>query len=580
MQRSRLPFALAAVVVASLAPAAAAQAVSPCPGGYTVVSQAGSTAVCELTFTSSTTWTPPAGVTTVDVLIVGGGGGGANGSRNGDPATWGGGGGGGGQMRVVTNKAVAGSITVTVGAGGTNGFAGTAGGFSGFADDTASGGGGGSASRFTSTLVGGSSWTYNRTATTGGSTVASSGLSAAGGGGGTGGNGQSALNNARGGDGGAGLSPQQLNSTVSTGLFASSTTVYGVGGGGGAWTTPGFGQVGGGGTGAKANGSQQAAQAGRTNAGGGGGGGFDSNLSPTSNPGGAGGSGVVVVRFTVAIPPTAPGAPTITSVVAGAAIAEVSWSVDDTGRSPLTSIEFALDDTTAVDDSTTDVVGPYTLTGLTNGQTYVVYVRAVNAVGTGPWSLASAPFTPVAPPPPPVFPASAPRDIVAVPGDASATASWMSPESSGSFPVTTYMATASPGGATCLSSTTSCTIKGLSNGTRYTITVQALNGAGWSVSSAPSNAVIPRPSTKVTISIVGSREGRHVVVSGRTSGLAGQAVQPWVRLAGQGDFTASTTTAQVRPDGTFTWSRRTARSMDVYVTAGGERSNVVSIPAR
>ena len=61
--------------------------------------------------------------------------------------------------------------------------------------------------------------------------------------------------------------------------------------------------------------------------------------------------------------------------------------------------------------------------------------------------------------------------------------------------VTTFTVTASPGGRTCTASgptSGSCTITGLANGTAYTFTATATNGAGTSAASAASAAVAPQ----------------------------------------------------------------------------------------
>lgn len=73
-------------------------------------------------FTSSGTWTAPAGVTVATVLLVGGGGAGGGVSSGSSYSPAGGHGGGGGQMMLVTVPVTAGSsYTVTIGAGGTGG---------------------------------------------------------------------------------------------------------------------------------------------------------------------------------------------------------------------------------------------------------------------------------------------------------------------------------------------------------------------------------------------------------------------------------------------------------------------------
>lgn len=185
----------------------------------------------------------------------------------------------------------------------------------------------------------------------------------------------------------------------------------------------------------------------------------------------------------------------------------------------------------------------------------------------------------VAPPPPPV-PASAPMDVGAVAGDASAVVSWVPPASSGSFPVSTYQVRATPDERVCLVSApaTSCEITGLTNDVEYSFEVRALTGAGWSAWSQPSGVVTPM---QTSIMITGSRSGSRVVLSGASSGLGmGGVLRPWVRVQGQPRFTQGSAQILVDELGEFTWQRRGAKRMAVYVATpdGSTKSNRLTLP--
>jgi hypothetical protein len=233
-------------------------------------------------FTSSGSWTAPAGITSVDYLVVGGGGGGASGS--------GGGGGGAGAFRTGTLSVTPGTTySITVGAGGAGGSnsVGANGSDSVFSSITSNGGGGG----------GTSSGSANGNASgggggNGGSAGAGGTYGNAGGAGGTstvggGGGGASAAGTAGVGSpywgyghGGAGSASSITGSSVT----------YSGGGGGGVGTAGAGGNGGsGGGGGGAATG--QTPSNGTANTGGGGGG-----SNATSQSGGTGGSGIVVIK--------------------------------------------------------------------------------------------------------------------------------------------------------------------------------------------------------------------------------------------------------------------------------------------
>jgi hypothetical protein len=94
---------------------------------------------------------------------------------------------------------------------------------------------------------------------------------------------------------------------------------------------------------------------------------------------------------------TVPGAPTITTITAGNAQLSVSFTdPTDPGTSAISDYEYSTDN-----GSTWNLVGsttsPITITGLTNGTTYQVKLRAKNTSGLGNPSGATS-GTPVAPP--------------------------------------------------------------------------------------------------------------------------------------------------------------------------------------
>ena len=258
--------------------------------------------------------TPP---TAVEYLVVAGGGGGGG--------SYGGGGGAGG-YRTATGFAVSSGValTVTVGGGGAAGSAspnsptnyGSAGTNSVFSSIVSTGGGGGSSyPGASSTQINGGSGGGGGSgsgALTGGTGIAGQGYNggtpaygagySAAGGGGAGAAGSPTINQYDGGAGGTGA--------VSS-ISGTATYYAGGGGGSGYLNAGGNGGAGGGGAGGKYGPPHADGVAGTANTGGGGGGTTD---QVTGKVAGAGGSGIVIVRYadTYQAAASTTGSPTIT----------------------------------------------------------------------------------------------------------------------------------------------------------------------------------------------------------------------------------------------------------------------------
>ena len=185
-------------------------------------------------------------------------------------------------------------------------------------------------------------------------------------------------------------------------------------------------------------------------------------------------------------PSTTPSAPTVVLVAQNQAV-QVAFTIPDNGGSPVSAVEYQLNGGSWVNAGT--LSSPFVIGSLTNGTSYTVNVRADNAIGVGSPSI-SASATPVTVP-------DAPTSVSAVSDTASADVSWTPPANTGGSSIISYVASAflSPGSqspvATCTTSTTSCSINGLTDGVVYYVSVVAQNVAGGSVSSTPTVAVTP-----------------------------------------------------------------------------------------
>ena len=186
------------------------------------------------------------------------------------------------------------------------------------------------------------------------------------------------------------------------------------------------------------------------------------------------------------VPVDVPGAPTGVNAEPGDGALTVRWSPPAaTGGTAITGYLVS-----ASPGGTTVAAGPAataaTLSGLVNGVSYSVVVRAVNGVGQGPPSAPPARAVPLAPP-------GAPIQVLAAPGDGRATVFWAAPGTDGGAGIASYTVIASPGGATATvpGDRASAVVAGLADGTGYSFIVRASGPAGDGPASAPSPAVTP-----------------------------------------------------------------------------------------
>ncbi len=180
----------------------------------------------------------------------------------------------------------------------------------------------------------------------------------------------------------------------------------------------------------------------------------------------------------VATPATTPGKPTGLSTTSGDGQVELSWTAPaDNGGKTITgyTVEKNCADSGWSPATTTSGATSATVTSLTNGVSCDFRVSATNSVGTGDPSDAET-ATPAAVPDKPTLSATS--------GDGQVELSWTAPADNGSS-ITDYGVQFSSDGGTSwstfddgVSTSTSATVTGLSNGTEYTFRVAATNSVG------------------------------------------------------------------------------------------------------
>lgn len=158
----------------------------------------------------------------------------------------------------------------------------------------------------------------------------------------------------------------------------------------------------------------------------------------------------------------------------------VQWRAPSfTGNTPITSYTVTQQPT---GDTCTWTSGPLTCVfpGLIANRYYTFTVTATNMGGTSTPSPVSAAFRQTTSAVPTV-----PRATSN--GGTTSVVTWQAPALNGNSVITSYVATASPGGQSCTwtSGPLTCTLSGLTPGTSYQVTIVAVNGVG---SSAPSAA--------------------------------------------------------------------------------------------
>ena len=234
-------------------------------------------------------------------------------------------------------------------------------------------------------------------------------------------------------------------------------------------------------------------------------------------------------------PATVPGAPTGVSSTSGDGTATVSWGAPaDDGGSQITGyVAMASDGVrtcSTPDGSTTSCQ----ITGLTDGTAYTFSVVATNAQGSGAAGTDWVGTTPAAAP-------GAPTAVTGTPEDGQALVAWAAPTSDGGSPITSYTVASSDEINTCSTSSTSCVVTGLADGSSFTFTVTAANAVGTGPSSTPSAPVTPVGAPGAPTGVSATTADSQATVSWTApAAIGGTSITGYTVTASDGFSTCST----------------------------------------
>ena len=208
--------------------------------------------------------------------------------------------------------------------------------------------------------------------------------------------------------------------------------------------------------------------------------------------------------------PIAPSAPTGLSYSTSGSSAIISFSAGSNGGSALTNYQYSTDGGSTFSAFSPVVTSsPVTITGLSNGSTYSVMLKAVNVIGNSPASSALSVVMPAGAP-------SAPSALSSSVSGTTATISFTAGANGGSA-ITNYQYS-TDGGSTFSAfspavTTSPVTISGLSNGSTYSIILKAVNVAGNSPSSAALSVFVPAAAPSAPSALSSSVSGSTATIS-------------------------------------------------------------------
>lgn len=178
-----------------------------------------------------------------------------------------------------------------------------------------------------------------------------------------------------------------------------------------------------------------------------------------------------------------------------------------------------------------------------------------------------------------------PTDVVATAGSTTASVRWTAPGTDGGTAITGYTVTSHPGGLTCGTAGTTCTVTGLTNGIEYTFTVTATNNVGTGSPSTPSAKVTPagKPKAPTGVTAVATDSTLSATVTWTAATSNGSTISKYTVTSSTANLGCSSATASCTVTGlaidvgyTFTVVATNAKGTSPESTT----SNSILIPGK